>query len=124
MIAADTNVVIGWLENRDDPVVERFGALLRQRIIVLPPVVATELWSAPSAQLGMGDLLAGLTVMPIVDGYWERAGLLRARLFSEGRRARLGDALIAQSCLDADAALLTRDEDFAAFEALAGLRRA
>jgi predicted nucleic acid-binding protein len=124
MIAADTNVVIGWLENRDDPVIDRFGWLLRQRLIVLPPVVVTELWSAPSAQPGMGDLLAGLTVLPIVDGYWERAGLLRARLFAEGRRARLGDALIAQSCLDADAALLTRDEDFAAFEALAGLKRA
>lgn len=124
MIAADTNVVIGWLENRDDPVIDRFGWLLRQRLIVLPPVVVTELWSAPSAQPGMGDLLAGLTVLPIVDGYWERAGLLRARLFAEGRRARLGDALIAQSCLDADAALLTRDEDFAAFEPLAGLKRA
>jgi predicted nucleic acid-binding protein len=124
MIAADTNVVIGWLENRDDPVIDRFGWLLRQRLIVLPPVVVTELWSAPSAQPGMGGLLAGLTVLPIVDGYWERAGLLRARLFAQGRRARLGDALIAQSCLDADAALLTRDEDFAAFEPLAGLKRA
>jgi predicted nucleic acid-binding protein len=37
------------------------------------------------------------------------------------RQARLGDALIAQSCLDHAVALLTRDRDFRAFAAAARL---
>jgi predicted nucleic acid-binding protein len=48
-------------------------------------------------------------------GYWQRAGLLRAKVLSMGRKARLGDALIAQTCIDRDIALLTRDKDFRAF---------
>jgi predicted nucleic acid-binding protein len=31
------------------------------------------------------------------------------------RKARLGDALIAQTCLDRGISLLTRDQDFRAF---------
>ena len=33
-------------------------------------------------------------------GYWERAGLLRAGALERRRKARIADALIAQSCLD------------------------
>jgi predicted nucleic acid-binding protein len=33
----------------------------------------------------------------------------------KGRRARLGDALIAQSCIDRGIRLITRDRDFRAF---------
>jgi predicted nucleic acid-binding protein len=38
------------------------------------------------------------------------------------RRARLGDALIAQSCLDHQVRLITRDRDFRHFARAAGLR--
>jgi predicted nucleic acid-binding protein len=41
--------------------------------------------------------------------------LLRATVLSKGRKARLGDALIAQTCLDQNIPLLTRDKDFRAF---------
>ncbi len=41
-----------------------------------------------------------------------------------GCKAALGDALIAQACIDADVALLTRDTDFAAFAELGGLKLA
>jgi predicted nucleic acid-binding protein len=44
-----------------------------------------------------------------------------AATLARKRKARLGDALIAQSCLDAGVALLTRDRDFRAFIAAAGL---
>jgi hypothetical protein len=37
------------------------------------------------------------------------------------RKARLGDALIAQSCIDRGVPLLTRDPDFRAFAGAAGL---
>jgi hypothetical protein len=43
-------------------------------------------------------------------------------LLSQGFKARLGDTLIAQSCLDHDTPLLTRDIDFRHFARLAGLK--
>jgi predicted nucleic acid-binding protein len=48
-------------------------------------------------------------------GYWQRAGELRAKVLAKRRKARLGDALIAQSCLDRGIPLLTRDRDFRSF---------
>jgi predicted nucleic acid-binding protein len=39
-------------------------------------------------------------------------------------RARLPDALIAQSCIDHDVALITRDRDFRYFAKYCGLRLA
>jgi predicted nucleic acid-binding protein len=56
--------------------------------------------------------------VPMIDlepGYWQRAGLLRAKVLSKRRKARLGDALIAQTCIDRKIPLLTRDRDFRAF---------
>ncbi len=46
---------------------------------------------------------------------------MRAKVLARGRKARLGDALIAQSCIDAGIPLLTRDRDFRAFADAAGL---
>jgi hypothetical protein len=37
------------------------------------------------------------------------------------RKARLGDALIAQSCIDHGIPLLTRDRDFCAFAEASGI---
>jgi predicted nucleic acid-binding protein len=54
-------------------------------------------------------------VIDLEAGYWQRAGLLRAKVLSKCRKARLGDALIAQTCIDRNIPLLTRDQDFRAF---------
>jgi predicted nucleic acid-binding protein len=54
-------------------------------------------------------------MIELQEGYWHRAGLLRAKVLSQRRKARLGDALIAQTCIDRSIALLTRDKDFRAF---------
>jgi predicted nucleic acid-binding protein len=59
--------------------------------------------------------------LEILDGYWVRAGELRARLLRRGLKARLADTLIAQSCLDHQVALLTRDRAFRNFATHAGL---
>ncbi|HEX5544384.1 MAG TPA: PIN domain-containing protein [Nitrospira sp.] len=63
-----------------------------------------------------------LPTLQITEGFWERAGLLRAKLLANSRRANLADTLIAQSCLDHHATLVTRDRDFKNFVSLAGLR--
>ena len=86
----------------------------------LPPTVICELLSVPCAA-EIESLILALPRLGILDGYWERAGHLRRRLHAEGRKAALADTLIAQSCLDHDVALLTRDRDFSAFARLGGL---
>jgi predicted nucleic acid-binding protein len=54
-------------------------------------------------------------VLPVTEGYWERVGALRAEVIAGRRKARLADALIAQSCLDNRVPLVTRDADFRHF---------
>jgi predicted nucleic acid-binding protein len=46
---------------------------------------------------------------------------LRAKVLARRRKARLGDALIAQCCIDHGIPLLTRDRDFRAFAEAASL---
>ena len=46
---------------------------------------------------------------------------MRAKALARRRKARLGDALIAQNCIDAGVPLLTRDRDFKAFAESAGV---
>jgi len=60
-------------------------------------------------------------MIDIEAGYWQRAGALRAKVLLKRRKARLGDALIAQSCVDRGIPLLTRDKDFQAFLGAASL---
>jgi len=60
-------------------------------------------------------------MIDVEPGYWQRAGGLRAKVLSKRRKARLGDALIAQTCVDRGIPLLTRDKDFRAFAEAARL---
>lgn len=122
MIAADTSTVIAYLAGTSGQDVEALDIALSESRMCLPPVVLTELLSDPRLPVAVARLLEEVPVLEIRDGYWRRTGLLRARVLATKRRARLADALIAQSCLDHDTALLTRDEDFRHFEKVAGLR--
>jgi predicted nucleic acid-binding protein len=89
---------------------------------VFPPLVVTELLSDPAIRVEISSLVRAVPALGIRHGYWERAGELRARLVRRGLKARLADTLIAQSCLDDDVALVTRDRDFRHFATHAGLR--
>ena len=90
----------------------------------LPPVVLTELLSAPDLPRPLSGLLTALPLLEPSDGFWERAGRLRAKLIARKHRVRLADALIAQSCIDHHVRLVTRDGDFRHFARLGGLRLA
>jgi hypothetical protein len=48
----------------------------------------------------------------------------RRVVLRKGCKARVGNALIAQSCIDHDIALITRDRDFRHFVAHCGLKLA
>jgi hypothetical protein len=87
----------------------------------VPPVIS-EVLSDPALPGGVRGIVLRLPVLPILDGYWERVGGLRARMLERGRKAKLADSLIAQVCLDHGADLISRDDDFRTFRDLEGLR--
>jgi predicted nucleic acid-binding protein len=121
MIAADTSTWIAFLEGEPGEDAQLLDRALEDRQVLMVPVVLTELLSDPKLPSGVADTLSELPIIEIEPGYWQRAGVLRARVLSKRRKARLGDALIAQSCIDRGIPLLTRDRDFRTFVETAGL---
>ena len=121
MIAADTSTWIAYLEGGWGKDVELLDKALGDRQVVMVPAVLTELLSDPKLPESVAKTLAEVPLIEIRTGYWERAGALRAKVLAKRRKARLGDALIAQSCIDRGIGLVTRDRDFRAFAQAAGL---
>jgi predicted nucleic acid-binding protein len=121
MIAADTSTWVAFLEGDEGKDTVLLDKALMERQVVMGAVVLTELLSDPKLPAGVAKTLSEVPLVNIEPGYWQRAGGLRARVLAKGRRARLGDALIAQSCIDRDIPLLTRDKDFRVFTQAAGL---
>ncbi|HXN12618.1 MAG TPA: PIN domain-containing protein [Candidatus Acidoferrales bacterium] len=121
MIALDTSSAIAFLSGERGRDVTAVEEALRFRQGVFPPVVVTELLSDPLLRSEAGTLIRAVPRLEVLDGYWERAGELRARLLRRGLKARLADTLIAQSCIDHEVALVTRDRDFRNFATHAGL---
>ena len=121
MIAADTSSLVAFLEGAGGDDVEVIQSALDEHQLVLPPVVLTELLSDPGLPAPVRSLLTALPQLQVEPGYWERAGLLRAKVIKQRRKARTADALIAQSCLDQSTPLVTRDRDFRNFARAAGL---
>jgi predicted nucleic acid-binding protein len=89
-------------------------ALQDKQFIMVPGVLA-ELLSDPKLDSDVASGLAALPMAEIGDGFWIRAGRLRAEVLSTRHKARLGDALIAQFCVDHQIHLVTRDRDFRTF---------
>jgi hypothetical protein len=121
MIAADTSTWIAFLEGDAGEDAELLDRALRDRQVLMAPVVLTEVLSDPELSSEVSQTLSELPLIEIKAGYWQRAGALRAKVLAKRRKARLGDALIAQSCVDRGIPLLTRDRDFRAFAEAAGL---
>jgi predicted nucleic acid-binding protein len=120
VIAADTSTWIAFLEGAPGDDTEILDRALQDRQVVMAPVVLTELLSDPRLPASIRKLLSDIPLMAISPGYWERAGLLRSKILARRRKARLGDALIAQSCIDQGISLITRDRDFQSFAEAAG----
>jgi predicted nucleic acid-binding protein len=123
MIAADTSTWIAFLEGESAADTELLDQALGNRQLLMVPVVLAELLSDPKLPAEVAKTLCDVPAIEIGSGYWQRAGALRAKVLAKHRRARLGDALIAQSCIDGGISLLTRDRDFRAFSEAAGLKR-
>jgi predicted nucleic acid-binding protein len=121
VIAADTSSWIAFLEGTDGEDAELLDRALEDRRVLMVPVVLTELLSDPKLPSDIAEIISEVPLMEIASGYWQRAGVLRAKVLAKRRKARLGDALIAQSCIEQGIPLITRDRDFRAFAEAANL---
>ncbi|MBZ5579135.1 MAG: PIN domain-containing protein [Acidobacteriia bacterium] len=121
MIAADTSTWIAFLGGDRSQDTDLLDRALEDRQVLMAPVVLTELLSDPKLPFDVARTLSEIPLIEIGPGYWERAGALRAKVLAKRRKARLGDALIAQSCIDRGISFLTRDRDFRVFGESAGL---
>ena len=121
MIAADTSTWVAYLEGSAGEDAEMLERALEDRQVAMAPVVLMELLSDPKLPSGVAKTLSAIPLVEIEPGFWQRAGVLRAKVLAKRRKARLGDALIAQSCIDRGVPLITRDRDFRAFANAAGL---
>lgn len=123
MIAADTSSIVAYLSGDVGRDVELVDAALNRRELVLPPPVVSELWSKPNRTL-LEPLLTDTPMMEVTEGFWRRVGDSRRVLITNGLRAAMPDALIAQCCVDADTPLIARDRDYRHFERWCGLKLA
>ena len=114
-IAADTSSIQRYLAGklgRDTTVLDE---VFENDGLFLPPAVLTEVLSDTAL---LADAAIRIRLIPLLEttpGYWERAGVMRAALLAIGRKAKLPDTLIAQSCIDHDIPLITYDRDFRHF---------
>jgi predicted nucleic acid-binding protein len=119
MIAVDTSTWIAFLQGERGEDADVLDRALQDRQVLMIPVVLTEMLSDPTLDPKLSpevsQTLSDLPLVEVQPGYWQRAGALRAKAWAKRKKARLGDALIAQSCIDHGLALLTRDRDFRAF---------
>ncbi len=122
MVAVDSSTLIAYLAGDGGPDIEALDQALMGQRACLPPVVVSELLSASKLARNLEATLAAMPVLELADGFWARAGRTRRVLAARGIRAPLADALICQSCIDHDVALITRDRDFRPFAKHCGLK--
>jgi len=124
VIAVDTSTLSALLGGDSGKDVDLLATNLASGDVRLPPVVLTEILSDPVAGDLIAAKLADLEILEVSEGYWQRAGETRAKVRARGLKAKVADALIAQSCIDHDIALVTRDQDFRHFAKHCGLKLA
>ena len=115
MIAIDTSSLRRFAAGERGEDTAAVAAALENDEAVLPPMVVTEALSDPRLDPAFIEALRAMPLLPVLSGYWHRAGELRARLLKRQKKAALADTLIAQSCIDSDVPLITHDRDFRHF---------
>lgn len=121
MIAADTSVLIDYFQGKNNIQTEKLDEILVHQLLILPPTVLVEILSDPFLPKKFVNKIEELPLLELTENYWKRAGMTRSKLIAKKLKARLADTLIAQSCIDHQVSLLTRDADFKNFVKYCGL---
>ena len=121
MICVDTSSIIAYLQGLEGNDVTLIDHALLDQVAAFSPVTITELLSAHNVSSSLRETLLAIPMLSIQEGFWERAGLLRAKVLAKGSKAKLADTLIAQTCLDHKIPLITRDQDCQVFKRLGKL---
>lgn len=117
MLAVDTSSLVEFLKGSKGTDIELIERALDEKNLILPPIVLSEILSDPKLSATIKKTLQNIPTLPLVDGFWVKAGNLRSQALARKRKARLGDALITQFCIDHQIPLITRDKDFKTFQA-------
>jgi len=112
MIAADTSSMVAFLNGEEAVDVDIVKSAIEDESLVLPPVVLSELLSAKSLKKEVSDLLVEMPLVELPQDFWIKVGEVRRKILSQGRKARLADAMIAVCCIANSIPLITRDRDF------------
>ena len=123
-VAVDSSSLIAYFSGDKGEDTRLIREAIALSLVYMPPAALTEMLSARRQAPGLLADLKRFPRLPIKPGFWERAGLLRSKVLVQGCKARLGDTLIAQSCIDHDVPLITRDTDFKHFVTHGGLKLA
>jgi len=121
MIAADTSVLIDYFQGNNNTQTDKLDEVFIHHLLVLPPTVLVEILSDPFLPKKFVKKIEELPLLELTENYWQRAGINRSKLISKKLKARLADTLIAQSCIDHQVPLITRDTDFKNFVKYCGL---
>jgi len=121
MIAADTSVLIDYFQGKNNAQTDKLDEILTHHLLILPPTVLVEILSDPFLPKKFVNKIEELPLLELTTNYWQRAGMTRSKLIAKKLKARLADSLIAQSCIDHQVSLLTRDTDFKHFVKYCGL---
>jgi predicted nucleic acid-binding protein len=121
LIALDTSAVSRFLDGSPPADAAFVRRSVADGTAVLSPIVLTEVLSRPTLDEEAWQIVLSIPMLPILEGYWARAGAIRAELKRNLFKANLADVLVAQSCIDFDVPLIAYDRDFRHFVS-AGLK--
>lgn len=122
-LIVDTTVWVEFFRGRNLP---RLEQALSDGDVVLPPIVAAELGSAPltaTERRRLEAFLRDLPLHPTPLDHWLRVGGLRAAATRKGLTVSTPDAHVAQVALDLGGAVWSEDEVFALLAARSLVRR-
>ncbi|HEY5373300.1 MAG TPA: PIN domain-containing protein [Polyangiaceae bacterium] len=108
----DTSVWVEFFRGVPLPSLEE---ALHDGLVVLAPIVAAELLSAPLSKTerrSLGALLRDLPLHPTPLDHWLAVGMLRAQLSKKGLSISTPDAHVAECAIEAGAALWSNDAIF------------
>lgn len=119
MMVVDSNTWADFFNGAESPHVERLGtALGEEEDLAILPIIVTEVLQGFRTERGFRDVEAVLAALPVIhptlDCHVRAAGLFRS-MRRKGVTVRGAvDCVIAQTCLDLEAELLSPDRDFEA----------